>query len=42
MLTPPPGSDSREYGILRTFVGAAERDAFYASPLFNDWDLRAS
>ena len=34
MLTPPPGSDSREFGILRTFAGAAERNAFYESPLF--------
>jgi antibiotic biosynthesis monooxygenase (ABM) superfamily enzyme len=31
MLTPPPGSDSREYGILRTFANEAERDAFYES-----------
>lgn len=38
MLTPPPDSDSREYGILRTFASAAERDAFYASPQFKVWD----
>ena len=38
MLTPPPDSDSREYGILRTFASAAERDAFYASPQFKIWD----
>ncbi|MDS4042875.1 MAG: antibiotic biosynthesis monooxygenase [Candidatus Competibacter sp.] len=41
MLTPPPGSGSREYGILRTFANAKERDAFYASPLFEAWDERA-
>src|SRR5688500_913822 len=41
MLTPPPGSDSREFGILRTFVSEAERDAFYASPIFMAWDERA-
>jgi antibiotic biosynthesis monooxygenase (ABM) superfamily enzyme len=41
MLTPPPGSDSREFGILRTFAGAAERNAFYESPLFKAWEQRA-
>src|SRR5437016_5020243 len=41
MLTPPPGSDSREYGILRTFASEAERDAFYASPMFKAWEERA-
>lgn len=37
LLTPPPGDGSGEYGILRTFADAAERDAFYASPLYADW-----
>jgi antibiotic biosynthesis monooxygenase (ABM) superfamily enzyme len=37
MLVPPPGSTSREYGILRTFANAEERDDFYASPLFKAW-----
>ncbi len=41
MLTPPPGSDSREYGILRTFASEAERDAFYDSPMFKQWEERA-
>lgn len=41
MLTPPPGSDSREYGILRTFASIQERDAFYASPMFLAWEERA-
>jgi antibiotic biosynthesis monooxygenase (ABM) superfamily enzyme len=41
MLTPPPGSDSREYGILRTFASEADRDAFYQTPLFKEWDERA-
>jgi antibiotic biosynthesis monooxygenase (ABM) superfamily enzyme len=41
MLTPPPGSDSREFGILRTFADEQERDAFYASPMFAAWDQRA-
>ncbi len=41
MLTPPPGSDTREYGILRTFANEVERDAFYDSPLFKAWEERA-
>ena len=40
MLVPLPGAPSPEFGILRTFSSAAERDAFYASPLFKDWDAR--
>src|SRR5437016_10306937 len=42
LLTPAPGSDSREYGILRTFADEKDRDAFYASPMFKTWDARAS
>ena len=30
MLTPPPGSNSREFGILRTFADEKERDNFHA------------
>src|SRR5580765_268 len=41
MLTPPPGSDTREYGILRTFTSEKERDAFYESPMFKTWEERA-
>ena len=41
MLTPPPGSDSREFGILRTFADEKERDAFYESSMFKTWDERA-
>ena len=37
MIVPPPGSDSREFGILRTFADEKERDAFYASPIFKAW-----
>jgi len=40
MIVPLPGSDTREYGILRTFANEAERDTFYASALFKDWDER--
>ncbi|PTY06123.1 antibiotic biosynthesis monooxygenase [Opitutaceae bacterium EW11] len=41
MLVPLPGSDSREYGILRSFRNHEEREAFYASPLFREWERRA-
>jgi uncharacterized protein len=41
MLTPPPGSESREFGILRTFRNAADRDAFYDLPMFKAWEARA-
>lgn len=38
MIVPPPGSGSTEFGILRTFASEAEREAFYASPLFREWN----
>src|SRR5438552_71131 len=41
MLSPAPGSDTREYGILRTFSNEQERDDFYGSPLFKTWEERA-
>jgi len=41
MLTPPPGSETREYGILRTFASEQERAAFYESPMFKAWEVRA-
>jgi antibiotic biosynthesis monooxygenase (ABM) superfamily enzyme len=40
MLVPPPGSASPEFGILRTFANAQERDSFYASPMFKTWEDR--
>jgi antibiotic biosynthesis monooxygenase (ABM) superfamily enzyme len=40
MLVPPPGSSSSEYGIIRSFASAAERDAFYISPLYLEWRNR--
>jgi antibiotic biosynthesis monooxygenase (ABM) superfamily enzyme len=39
-LYPPPRSASTEYGILRSFASAADRDAFYRSALFKDWLAR--
>jgi uncharacterized protein len=40
MIVPPPGSDSREFGILRTFANEKERDDFYASPVFKAWEQK--
>ncbi len=40
ILAPPPGSTSREFGILRTFVSAQERDAFHETPMFQAWVQR--
>lgn len=38
LLKPLPGSDSRTYGILRSFRNENERDAFYRSKSFIRWD----
>jgi uncharacterized protein len=37
LLYPAPESGSNEYGILRTFASAADREAFYKSPLYREW-----
>src|SRR5882757_2476022 len=42
MLVPPPGSASNEYGIIRSFASIADRDAFYASPLYREWKKRVT
>jgi antibiotic biosynthesis monooxygenase (ABM) superfamily enzyme len=39
-LYPPPGSSSTEYGIMRSFASAADRDAFYRTTFFKDWLAR--
>ena len=38
LLSPLPGSGSREYGILRSFANEEERLAFYQSPAFRSWE----
>jgi len=42
MITSFPDEGSNEIGILRTFANEAERDAFYNSQLFKDWEAYAS
>jgi antibiotic biosynthesis monooxygenase (ABM) superfamily enzyme len=39
-LYPPPGSGSTEYGIVRSFATAADREAFRRTPLFREWLAR--
>jgi antibiotic biosynthesis monooxygenase (ABM) superfamily enzyme len=42
MITALPGGDPREIGILRSFDGEAEREAFYESQIYKDWEAYAS
>lgn len=37
MIVPGGNSNSREFGILRTFATEADREAFYESPLYLQW-----
>lgn len=37
ILRPPQGSESREFGILRSFTNEAAAERFYASELFSQW-----
>jgi len=40
LLSPLPGTGSREYGILRTFASEGDRAAFYQSPAFQAWERK--
>jgi uncharacterized protein len=42
LLSPPPGSNSGEYGVLRTFANERERDEFYRSDLFVRWQKQVA
>jgi len=42
MITSLPGAAAGEIGILRTFANEAERDAFYESKRFKEWEAYAS
>jgi antibiotic biosynthesis monooxygenase (ABM) superfamily enzyme len=39
-IYPPAGSGSLDYGILRSFASAADRDAFYQTALYKEWLAR--
>ena len=41
MLT-PTRTGERDYGILRTFKSAEEREEFYGSPMFAAWEQRVT
>ena len=38
VVRPPPGSRSREYGIVRRFSSLEARDRFYESAMFRQWE----
>jgi antibiotic biosynthesis monooxygenase (ABM) superfamily enzyme len=38
MIVPATGTDSREFGIVRTFTNEEERDDFYDSQIFKAWE----
>jgi len=38
LLRPFAGSSARDYGILRSFASADDRDRFYASDLYRRWN----
>lgn len=40
LIVPPPGSNSREYGVLRSFANEVGSANFYASALFKEWEER--
>lgn len=42
LLSPLPGTTSRDYGILRTFASECDRAAFYQSPAFLAWERKVS
>ena len=42
ILSSFPGAEQNEIGILRTFKDQKERDSFYASSQFREWEAYAS
>jgi hypothetical protein len=38
LIRPFPGSESRQYGILRSFKSEEDRDRFYRSDLYREWN----
>jgi len=42
VVRPPPGSSSREYGIVRRFSSRQARDRFYDSAMFRQWEQKVA
>ena len=42
LISPPPGSNTREYGVLRTFANEHQRDEFYSSDRFARWQKQVA
>ena len=42
LISPPQGSNTREYGVLRTFTNEHERDQFYSSDRFGQWQKQVA
>lgn len=42
VVRPVPGSESREWGIMRTFDSEQAKDDFFRSPLFLEWQAVAA
>ena len=42
LISPPQGSSTREYGVLRTFINERERDDFYGSERFGQWQRQVA
>jgi len=42
LIRPFTGASPREYGILRSFASADDRDRFYASDLYRSWNEAAA
>jgi antibiotic biosynthesis monooxygenase (ABM) superfamily enzyme len=42
LISPPQGSNTREYGVLRTFTNEHERDEFYGSDRFGQWQKQVA
>ena len=42
LISPPQGSNTREYGVLRTFTTEHERDQFYRSDRFGQWQKQVA
>ena len=42
LISPPQGSTTRHYGVLRTFTNEGERDEFYGSERYGQWQQQVA